>query len=105
MKLKIKKVESFLVEDGIPDGCKVFSKGRLEDGRFFLIISTWDLCNFQVFIEKGEYLEEVRVDSFFLQDGGSRIVATGEGDFFFPSLVKKGEVSLPTFNGIAVTIL
>ena len=107
MKLLITKIESFLInEKELPEGYIVSKKGKMDDGRFFLIINKGDYSTSRVFIGKGKSIQEVEVtETTMARDGGTTTIDTELGKFIFPSPLKTGTFVIPTFSNAAITML
>ena len=97
MNLTTRKVE------GLPNGHIIEYSGKFADGRFFVIHrpeKDWGYESFRAAIGSADDLSQVvvkGVDRF--RDGGSTIVETKEGVFYFPALHKEEK---DTFNNMAI---
>jgi len=109
MNLRIEKTEGFKITDELPEGVSVTHKGRLADGRLFVLLEKGGYHTTQVFVgshdSKVLELKEVEViGTERMRDGGTTIIKTKEGIFYFPSPLNKGKFSEPTFGGEKIEI-
>lgn len=87
---------------GLPTDAYVEYFGRLSDGRDFVIFRPrydWHYEDF-VCVIGGRYVEINRVARY--RDGGTTIINTQLGEFFFPTVLYPEKVA--TFGGVPLTL-
>lgn len=92
--------------EGLPGGHKIEYFGRINRTTFFVIHrpeNNWSYDDFQVKIGPADNLKDITIKSVIrLRDGGTTIIETVNGQFFFPAPHKSKK--RPKFRGKNIKI-